>query len=104
MRNLNVKEISELGMFETSFHFVVFRTTVKQLKSKLGQPYYIDNTGKDKVNFEWVVKTKSGIISRIYNYKEYRKIKVNEIIEWHIGGKNEIEDREVLKELKEIGL
>ena len=104
MKNLNENEINELGLFDTSFHHVVIRTTVEQLKTKLGQPYYIDNTGKDKVNFEWCVQTKSGIIGRIYDWKEYRKLKLNEVIEFHIGGKNEIEDREVLKGLKEIGL
>lgn len=103
MKNLTKAEYQELSLC-TSFHDVIIRTTVNKLKKRLGEPCYINNTGNDKVNFEWVVETKSGILGRIYNYKEYRKIKVNEVIEWHIGGKNKVNDLEVLKGLKEIGL
>lgn len=72
----------------TSFHDSEIVTTVKILKKILGNPRYEDNTGRDKVNFDWVMETKFGNVFTVYDYKEYRKLKLNEKIHFHIGGMN----------------
>ena len=69
----------------TSFHFTTIRTTVNKLTSALGEAQSIDNSGDDKVNFDWNCETEDGDVFTIYDWKEYRMIDVNEKIEWHIG-------------------
>jgi len=70
----------------TSFHDTTIKTTLAQLICALGKPDYDNNTGEDKVNFEWDMETDNGVYFTVYDWKEYRKIKPNEVIEWHIGG------------------
>jgi len=73
---------------ETSFHFTKIRTTVAKLRKALGDPQEENNSGDDKVNFDWNCETEDGEVFTIYDWKEYRKIKENELIEFHIGGKD----------------
>ena len=70
----------------TSFHDVVIKASVNHLISVLGEPSYQNNTGDDKVNFEWDCETEDGDVFTIYDWKEYRPISKDEQIEWHIGG------------------
>jgi hypothetical protein len=72
----------------TSFHDSIVRASVNELIKVIGEPTYEDNTGKDKVNIEWVLEDDNGNVVTIYDYKEYRKIGYDEKIVWHIGGKN----------------
>ena len=72
----------------TSYHMHTISATVNQLKSVLGEPEYNPNDGRDKVNFEWEMETDNGDVFTVYDYKEYRTISEDEIIEWHIGGKS----------------
>ncbi len=84
--NLNTPTLaSPVG---TSYHHHSIDASVKQLKAILGQPTYESNDGGDKVNFEWVRETPNGSVFTVYDYKEYRKLKQNEIVNWHIGGNN----------------
>ena len=69
----------------TSFQDVTFKASVQQLTNAFGEPDYSSNTGEDKVNFEWVLETDEGNVFAIYDWKEYRKIDLDEQIEWHIG-------------------
>jgi hypothetical protein len=69
----------------TSFHSIVVHATVRQLREVLGQPVYECNDSGDKVNFEWEMETGSGIPFTVYDWKEYRPLDEDEIIEWHIG-------------------
>ena len=69
----------------TSFHDVVIRARVEDLISVLGEPTIQDNTGEDKVNFEWDCETEDGDVFTIYDWKEYRKLESDEFITWHIG-------------------
>jgi hypothetical protein len=71
----------------TSFHNVTFRATVEQLRNAFGEPSMAWNTGDDKVNFEWEMETDEGEVFTIYDWKEYRPIGLDEMIEWHIGSK-----------------
>lgn len=72
----------------TSFHNDVFNASVSDLRKILGEPKYVDNSGEDKVNFEWVIETDNGDVFTVYDWKEYRVLDEDEIIEWHIGGDN----------------
>ena len=87
----------------TSFHGVVIRATVDQLTKAFGEPYD-NNTGEDKVNFEWEMETDEGEVFTIYDWKEYRPLQRDQYVTWHIGAKsksvsNDVE-REILKALK----
>lgn len=87
----------------TSFHGVVIRATVDQLTKAFGEPYD-NNSGEDKVNFEWDMETDEGEVFTIYDWKEYRPLQRDEYVTWHIGAKSKsdsnVAEREVLKALK----
>jgi hypothetical protein len=68
----------------TSFHDVTFKATVNQLTKAFGEPDD-NNTGEDKVNFVWDMETDEGDVFTIYDWKEHRKLDLDELIEWHIG-------------------
>ena len=69
----------------TSFQGVTILASVQDLINVLGEPDYRDNTGEDKVNFVWDLETDDEEVFTIYDWKEYRKLDLNEQIEWHIG-------------------
>lgn len=72
----------------TSFHDSIVTATVDQLIQVLGEPNEDSNTGQDKVNFEWEMELESGEVFTVYDWKEYRMLRTDEMIEWHIGGFN----------------
>ena len=86
----------------TSFQGVTIRATVEQLTKAFGDPDD-NNTGEDKVNFVWDMETDEGEVFTIYDWKNYRKLRLDEIVTWHIGAKSEsdsrIAQRELLKKL-----
>ena len=69
----------------TSFQGVTIFANVQDLTRAFGEPTIQDNTGEDKVNFEWDMETDEGDVFTIYDWKEYRKLDLDEQIEWHIG-------------------
>lgn len=73
----------------TSFHFVELEATPQQLIDLFPNSYYNRNDGSDKVNIEFTLETESGDVFTIYDWKEYRPLEMNEIIQWHIGGFNQ---------------
>ena len=85
----------------TSFHGTVMNCSVSTLKKVLGEPVYDGNTGDDKVNFEWNMETNDGDVFTVYDWKEYRSINEDEVIEWHIGGFNESAKEEAKYEIRE---
>ena len=56
-----------------------------------------------KVNFEWDMETDEGEVFTIYDWKEYRVLRSDEMITWHIGSKSKsdsnVAERELLKAL-----
>ena len=74
----------------TSFTGATFDASVNQLKKIFGEPDNEDNTGEDKVNFDWDLETDDGDVFTIYDWKEYRVIDKDEIIGWHIGAKSRL--------------
>ena len=70
----------------TSFHNSTVSCSVLTLKKILGEPVYECNDGSNKTNFDWEMETDNGDIFTVYDWKEYRTLKEDEIIQWHIGG------------------
>jgi hypothetical protein len=85
MQNFKQSNQSPVG---TSFHDHVVNTTVNKLTKVLGKPYMVANGCGDKVNFEWRMELADGNVFTVYDYKEYRKLDLDEIIEFHIGAKH----------------
>jgi hypothetical protein len=87
----------------TSFHGVTIRASVDQLTKAFGDPTIVDNTGDDKVNFEWDMETDEGEVFCIYDWKYYRPLSSDEIVTWNIGSKSKsvswYAERELLKAL-----
>lgn len=84
----------------TSFHGSTFRGSYNDLVRILGVPPQQEtNDGKDKTNFYWscnlVNDNQKDIFFTVYDWKEYRRIKPDEIIKWHIGGFSEKETDEI---------
>jgi hypothetical protein len=46
------------------------------------------------------METEDGTIFTVYDWKEYRRLGENEMIEWHIGGHSGLD---TMKALEEIG-
>lgn len=83
----------------TSFYDTVITCSYNQLVEAIGEPQHSDNTGEDKTNFDWKCELNDGQVFTIYDWKEYRPLELDEIIEWHIGGNNHIVTRQALIEL-----
>jgi hypothetical protein len=86
----------------TSFHNVTIKTSVNKLKSVLGEPEFEDNTGEEKVNFEWDLETSEGDVVSLYDWKQYREIDEDEIIEFHIGAHSKSVSNVAFNELKAL--
>lgn len=85
----------------TSFFFTIIRATVEEITSVLGEPIHSSNDGEDKTNFEWVGETSNGEVFTVYDWKEYRRLKKTEMIDWHIGGHDKISTVNAKHELLE---
>lgn len=66
-----------------------FTTTRREIEEVFGEPTVISD-GWDKITVEWVIQFEDGTYASIYDYKRYEEgtPKMDEIYEWHIGGKN----------------
>jgi hypothetical protein len=70
----------------TSFFGDVFKAKPSDLRTILGQPKFEHNDGQDKTNLDWTMETESGEIFTVYDYKYYRPLDEDEMVQWHIGG------------------
>jgi len=85
----------------TSFHDTTFIATVADLRKILGEPQCEQNDGQDKCNFDWTMETEDGTIFTVYDWKEYRPLEENEMIEWHVGGRSGADTEKALNEIAE---
>ena len=83
----------------TSFHDVTIRTSINELTKLLGEPSMEDNSGEDKVNVEWEVITEDGTVGTIYDWKEYRRLDGDTVVEFHIGGHTKLDTTIIFREL-----
>jgi hypothetical protein len=100
MRKLNYSELNLIN--RTSFHDVTIKTSINKLTKILGEPSIQDNTGKDKVNVEWEVITEDGVVGTIYDWKEYRRLDRDDLVEFHIGGFNKSDTLIIKNKLKQL--
>lgn len=66
--------------------------TYPQLVSLLGEPTYSAESGDNKVQKEWVVEFDEDVFT-IYDWKTFdEKYTMNELDEFHIGGRTDAND------------
>lgn len=70
----------------TGFHGTTITTTPQKLIDALGEPQWDGNDGSDKTNFDWICETEDGDVFTIYDWKYYRPLKMDEIVDFNIGG------------------
>jgi len=88
----------------TSFHHTVIHTTPQKLiklAERIGAEYYDQNTGDDKTNFDFEFDTKDGTYFTVYDWKEYRELGYDEIVEFHIGTDDPADSIKALAALEE---
>ncbi len=81
-------------LVSSSYHKVTIVTTPRDLIkicTKYAIPYIEQNTGRDKVNFEFEFETESGVYFTVYDWKEYQPLKIDNEYEFHIGGVNTLD-------------
>lgn len=95
-------KLTQQSVSGTSFHNVTITSTINELMEILGEPSDMNNSGQDKVNVEWECETENGKPFTIYDWKEYRPIGYDELIEWHIGADNELQAINAKQELNKM--
>jgi hypothetical protein len=95
-------KLTEKSVYGTSFHGTTITTTLQKLIDALGEPQFGDNSGQDKSNFDFICETEDGDVFTIYDWKEYRPLKMNEIVDFHIGGKSKFVTMTAKTELANI--
>jgi hypothetical protein len=95
-------KLTTKGADGTSFHDTTINCSVSTLKKVLGEPQYECNDGSDKVNFDWTMETDEGDVFTVYDWKEYRSLNENEMIEWHIGGMSKQVTEQARREIREV--
>ena len=80
--------------YSTSFHGVAIHTTPNDLIKlciKYNINFIMQNDGEDKTNFDFEFQTPEGLYFTVYDWKEYRKLKLDKVYEFHIGAKDNLE-------------
>lgn len=85
----------------SSFHGDRFTTTVVRLK-QICDSWEESNGCGDKVNYDFSFTTPDGRDFWVYDWKEYRAIEDNEVIDFHIGADSPSHSREALRYLREL--
>ena len=69
----------------TSFHNITIKTTLGRLRAAFGDPEFENNNGQDKTNIDYILETSNGDVFTVYDWKFYRPIKEDEILDFNIG-------------------
>jgi hypothetical protein len=81
----------------TSFHDSIIRASINQLNDCLWQGTFYGFD--DKVSWEWECELENGKVFTIYDWKEYRKLGKDELVNWHIGGVNRMVTQQAYSEI-----
>jgi hypothetical protein len=73
----------------SSFHGVTFSATPNQLIKLFPNSYTKTNDGQEKSNFDFNLETDNGDAFSVYDWYYFRPLKMDEVIEWHIGAMSE---------------
>lgn len=83
---MGIKPLNDFHLVSgTSFHGKTITATADELIAIFGPPSADSNGMGEKTNLEWDLITDDGTVFTIYDWKEYRKLSMDEPVEWHIG-------------------
>ena len=85
----------------SSFHGQTVTTTVNKLIKAIGEPMYVDNSGEDKSNYDFSFMVQD-FEAFVYDWKEYRRIGPNELIDFHIGTDTPMQSLIAKEELEQL--
>ena len=88
----------------TSFHSITIKTTLGKLRAAFGDPQGEYNDGSDKSNIDYVLETSNGDVFTVYDWKEYRPIGEDEVLDFHIGAYTNHIAFEAKQEMHKMGL
>ena len=88
----------------TSFHSITIKTTLGKLRAAFGDPQGDYNDGQDKSNIDYVLETSNGDVFTVYDWKEYRPIGEDEVLDFHIGAYTNHIAFEAKQEMHKMGL
>lgn len=85
----------------SSFHGITITTTVNKLIEAIGEPMWENNSGEDKSNYDFLLPVED-FEAFVYDWKEYRSIRPDEPIEFHIGTDTRMQSLIALEELRKL--
>ena len=83
----------------TSFHDQVILETPANMIKFLGEPHEV---GGDKTNMEWFMETEDGTVFTVYDWKNYGGIRMDQVVEWHIGGHSKTDTIKARQEIFDL--
>ena len=98
-----IKQADRKKMFGTHFTGLVVKTSVKAIREILGDEVESSNDGQDKTNFDFVFELNYKTVFTMYDWKMYRPIELDEIVEFHVGTKENIDKYDVKLALERLG-
>lgn len=81
----------------TSFHGVTITSTVNLLTKALWEP---DGGDQYKSYYDWSGQLDDGTAFTIYDWKEYREVGEDDIVQFHIGGFSKEDCYKALREIR----
>ena len=88
----------------TSFHSITIKTTLSRLRAAFGDPQCENNYGEDKSNIDYSLETSDGDVFTVYDWKHYRPIGEDEVLDFHIGAYTNHIAFEAKQEMHKMGL
>ena len=88
----------------TSFHGITIKTTLGRLRAAFGDPQCENNYGEDKSNIDYSLETSNGDVFTVYDWKHYRPIGEDEVLDFHIGAYTNHIAFEAKQEMHKMGL
>ena len=88
----------------TSFHGITIKTTLGRLRAAFGDPQSENNDGLGKTNIDYQLETPDGDVFTVYDWKRYRAIGEDELLDFHIGAHSDKIAFQAKQELHRMGL
>lgn len=70
----------------TSYHDTTITTTINELIRFAGDARFASPFEEEKSQYSWQFETSNGDVFTVYDIYEYRKLELDEPIEFHVGG------------------
>jgi hypothetical protein len=96
----NKPKSTEKSVNYTSWHGVYIFTSANNLIKIFGEP----KKGDHKTNYNWYCETSKGKVFTIYDWKQYRRVSLDEKVKYHIGGFNKEGTEQAKIEIEKIFL